>query len=149
MVNFSDYRDPNENVSINKRVEQIKYQFETIHEKARDNIKKKQELQKKHQDQSHKVTEDKLEVGQLVTIKALKSQGKLQPRFNGIFKIIGISRNGNYRLETMSGVELKQAFISSKLKKVAENLEEDDSLAYVEIERILKHRKRNIIRILI
>ena len=80
--------------------------------------------------------------GQLVTIKSLKLAGKLQPKYHGIYKIIGGTKHGNYRLETMTGTELKQAFVPERLKKLPEDIEEDDPDAHVEVEKILKHRKR-------
>ena len=106
------------------------------------NIRRRQVKQKEQQDKSHKVTQERMQDGQLVTIKSLKLAGKLQPKYHGIYKIIGSTKHGNYRLENRDGTELKQAFVPERLKKVAHDLIEEDANAHVEVEKILGHRKR-------
>ena len=141
MNNFEDYI-PNEKLQITKRSKEIKTQYEELVEEAKQNVTRKQSKQIKQQDNSRNVTLERMSDGQLVTIKSLKIAGKLQPKYHGIYKIIGSTKYGNYRLESMDGTELKQAFVPERLKKVAEDISEDDPNAHVEVETILKHRKR-------
>ena len=143
MNHFEDYVEDGEQLSLTKRVEEIKEQHEHLHEKAKENIKKKQIQQIKSQNKSHKISTERFHEGQLVTIKALQIQGKLQPKYNGIYRITGHTKHGNYRLETLNGVQLKNSFISSRLKLVPEDIEEDDDEAHVEVDHIVKHRKYN------
>ena len=141
MNEFEDYRQ-DVNVAVERRVKEIKTQYEDLVEDAKNNIRRRQ-IQQKHQtDTNRKVTEERMQDGQLVTIKSLKLAGKLQPKYHGTYKIIGSTKHGNYRLENMDGTELKQSFVPERLKKVAHDLVENDANAHVEIEKILGHRKR-------
>ncbi len=142
MNHFEDYRKPSESLSLTKRLDEIKQNFENAHEIAKENIEKKQKIQKRQQDSTHRVTQEPLDIGQLVTIKSLQIKGKLQPVYNGIYRITGTTRNGNYLLETETGKPLKSSFISSRLKKVSEAVEEDDPNAHCEVEQILAHSRR-------
>ncbi len=141
MNHFENYI-PNEQLSIEKRVQEIKEQYDSLVEDAKRNITKKQVQQIATQDGHRKVTTERMPDGQLVTIKSLKLAGKLQPKYHGVYKIIGGTKHGNYRLESMTGVELKQSFVPERLKKLPDDIEENDPNAHFEIEEIIKHRKR-------
>lgn len=121
MNNFEDYI-PNEKLQITKRSKEIKTQYEELVEEAKQNVTRKQSKQIKQQDNSRNFTLERMSDGQLVTIKSLKIAGKLQPKYHGIYKIIGSTKYGNYRLESMDGTELKQTFVPERLKKVAEDI---------------------------
>ena len=141
MNHFENYI-PNEQLSVGKRVQEIKEQYDSLVNDAKRNISRKQVQQMATQDGRRKVTTERMPDGQLVTIKSLKLAGKLQPKYHGVYKIIGSTKHGNYRLESATGTELKQAFVPERLKKLPDDIEEDDPNAHVEIEEIIGHRKR-------
>ena len=143
MNHFEDYQDTGEQLSLTKRIEEIKNQYENLQPDAKANIEKRQAQQKIQQDKSHKVVEERFNEGELVTLKSLKIRGKMQPPYYGTYRITGHTKNGNYTLETVNGKALKNSFISSRLKRISDTVEEDDPNAHVEIDYILKHRKYN------
>lgn len=83
-----NYDSQDHKESLQKRFKTIKKLLEEDHEKARSNIKKKQEIQKQVQDARNNVTNEVLRPGQLVTIKSMKIQNKLEPKYNGIFEVV-------------------------------------------------------------
>jgi len=123
-------------------IRRIQNLFENIQEEVKVNRCEYQTRQKKIQDNNHQVTNKPFEIGQLVTIKSLKIQNKLQPKYNGIFKIVEITSHGNYKLENENGEILRNSYFHSRLKPVNNeiDLEEEE---HCEVEKILKHRTRN------
>ena len=73
----------------------------------------------------------------------MKIQGKLQPKYNGIFKIVDVTSHGNYKLVNERNQPLKQSFLHSSLKKVPNDVELEDDLEHCEVDCILNHRTRN------
>ena len=53
-----------------------------------------------------------------MTIKSLKIQGKLEPKYLGVFKVTKISDKGNYLLKNEKGIPLKQSIPQSRLKVI-------------------------------
>ena len=141
--NFDNFILTNdEKILYENNIKRIKHLFETIQEEIKQNRNEFQVKQKKVQDSSHQLAKEPFKVGDLVTIKALKIQGKLQPRYNGVFKIDSITSHGNYRLKNDKNEFLKQSFLHSRLKKVPIDVELDED-EHCEVECILKHRTRN------
>lgn len=69
----------------------------------------------------------------------MKIQGKLEPKYNGIFEVVGKTRLGNYILKNEVGEELKNHYVLSRLKKVSNELEAENIYDYLEVDEILFH----------
>ena len=137
MNEFDDYsftQDP-----VNERIIEIKQMVECTHPKVLERIKEKQEKQNKYQDSRNTVENEKLDIGDKVTIRSMKIQGKLQPHYHGIYKIHGKIKAGNYYLINSEQVILKESYPRSRLKRVPNDVDEK----YIEMEKILNSRKIN------
>ena len=62
---------------------------EGTHPKVLERIKEKQIKQNMYQDRRNTVENEKLDIGDKVTILSLQIQGKSQPNYLGIYKIHG------------------------------------------------------------
>lgn len=83
---------------MEKNTNRIKTLFENIQVEIKSNRNEFQIKQKKSS-RSKSLAKEPYNIGDLVTIKAFKIQGKLQPKYNGIFKIDSITSHDNYRLK--------------------------------------------------
>ena len=92
-----------------------------------------------YQDRRNTVENEKLDIGDKVTILSLKIQGKLQPNYHGIYKIHGKTKAGNYYLIDSEQVVLKESYPRSRLKLVSREVDEK----YTIMEKILESRKIN------
>ena len=81
--------------------------FESTHETIKKNRHEFQIKQKKVQDSNHSVAIKPFSINDNVTIKSMRLQKKLQPKYNGIFKIAGITSHGNYILTNEKNETLK------------------------------------------
>jgi len=116
--NFDDY-DSQSNIVLAREanINRLKDVFENVQTNI---VRKRNEfasVQKAIQDNSHKLAKNPYKIDYLVTVKAMKMQGKMQLKFNGIFRIASITSNGNYKLTNDKGELLKQSFLHSRLKK--------------------------------
>ena len=140
MNEFEDWSDTCENeIGLWKRSVEIKKLIEENQIKARKNISQAQVSQIKNQNQSHNIVEEKLTKGTYVMIKTANKKNKLEANYHGPFTIDDITKNGNYWLKNSKGERLKQSLPLSRLK-VVEKPEDEEIF---EVEKILKHRKRN------
>ena len=137
MNTFDDYTTINDD--LDDRMIEIKQMIEGVHPKVVERIKERQEKQTMYQDRRHTVEDERLKIGDKVTIKSLKIQGKMQPNFHGIFKLNGFTRTGNYYLENSENQLLKQSYPRSRLKLISSEAEE----RYANMEKILNSRKIN------
>ena len=92
-----------------------------------DTIAEKQESQMRSQDNRNNVEPDKIPIGAIVYIES---------KYHGPYKVSGYTRLGNYNLETLKQIPLKQSYPRELLKLVIT----DKSL--ITIEKIVKRRKR-------
>ncbi len=77
-------------------------------------------------------------------LKSEKLQGKLEARYQGPYKIHSQTKNKNYYLENTKGIKLKNSYPLSRLKVVADTVNDDES--QFEIEKILNERINKGIR---
>ena len=105
-----------ETAELLQRTQEIKVLSET-QDKARVNIDKKQITQQKNQNEQHNVQIDRVPNGTTVLVKNEGILQKLDARYKGPFKIIGITSNLNYELEDATGT-----YPLHKLKIVEQNL---------------------------
>lgn len=71
------------------------------------NIEKAQEYQKKVQNAKTNPTDTVLEKGSRVMIRNEELTGKLEPKFQGKYIVVGQASGGNYILKTTNGIKLK------------------------------------------
>ncbi|KAL0386205.1 UNVERIFIED_CONTAM: hypothetical protein Sradi_3014800 [Sesamum radiatum] len=66
-----------------------------------------------------RVKERTLQIGDLVLrkVKVQKSVGKLEPKWEGPYRVIEIRREGTYKLATMEGLEVPRTWSIQKLKR--------------------------------
>ena len=141
--NFDDY-DSQSNIVLAREanINRLKDVFETVQTNI---VRKRNEfasVQKAIQDNSHKLAKDPFKIDDLVTVKAMKMQGKMQPKFNGIFRIASITSHGNYKLTNDRGDVLKQSFLHSRQKKIPNDVELEEE-EHLEVEAINDHRTKN------
>jgi len=141
--NFDDY-DSHSNIVLAREanINRIKNVFENVQTNI---VRKRNEFastQKVIQDNSHKIAKEPFKINDLVTVKAMKIQGKMQPKFNGIFRIDSITSHGNYKLKNNRGELLKQSFLHSRLKKIPNEIELEEE-EHLEVESLLNHRTKN------
>ena len=95
---------------------------EEVNAKAKSNIEKAQEKQKKQFDAKHKPPT--FQPGDKVWIynsrKDTRQGGKLEWNWNGPYKIVEQTSRGTYRLQNEQGKLLKQAVSSNRLKPYIE-----------------------------
>ena len=77
-------------------------------------------------------------IGSFVTAINFNKSSKLEPKWEGPFKIVAVNRSGSYTLRDTDGEIIPLNFVSSQLKLVASD--NNDSF---EIEKILDDRKVN------
>ena len=108
-------------------------------EKALAIIADKQVAQKAIQDKQNKIRFEQLEPGTTVYVKREGMLGKLEPRYEGPYKIVRKTSMGNYEIVDPTNAAAKKTYPLHKLKVV----EDDDTLPEfsVEVRRILDHRK--------
>ena len=109
-------------------INRIKNVFENVQTNI---VRKRNEFastQKVIQDNSHKIAKEPFKINDLVTVKAMKIQGKMQPKFNGIFRIDSITSHGNYKLKNNRGELLKQSFLHSRLKRIPNEIELEEEV---------------------
>lgn len=99
-------------------------------------LKESQSASRERVDKSNAGKLRVLEVGSQVYMEIAGMLGKLEPKYRGPYKVVGVTRLGNYILETLKGKQLKNSVHISKLKPC---LSEDEEEAY-EYEAILGHR---------
>ena len=137
---FEDYKTLTD-TPIEKRSKEIKELLEETHPKTIEKLKSKQEQQKEQQNVRNKLEDEKLKIGQTVTIKSLKIQSKLQPNYHGIYKIDEITAKGNYYLINEKNERLKQSYPRSRLKVIEVNKDLENE-KHFEVEAIRDVRKR-------
>ena len=71
-----------------------------------------------------------------------KIQGKLEPKYNGIYTIERKTRCGNYILKNQAGESLKQSYVPSRLKLIPDDINKERLFEFLEIKRIIKHKKK-------
>ena len=140
MNNFENYGAELEQTPIEKRALDIRQLIEESQPAAQETIREKQVAQKNNQNKRQSSQDYELELGEKVTVKSLKIQGKLQNNYVGIYEIDGKTPNGNYWLKNAQDERLKQSFPLSRLKLVNNEVELEE---HWEVERIINHRKRN------
>jgi hypothetical protein len=131
--------DSSDEDALYKRAIEIRSLVEDTRTNALEKIKKAQTRQKSSQDKAHNISPP-WPVGTQVFIKNPKFIGKLGRKFTGPYKIVGITPNQNYWLETPDGVKLSTSYPRSRLKKTT--LQDTASESY-EVEAILDHKIRN------
>lgn len=112
---FSDYRNEDQR-SCGKRSMEIKELIEQTAVKATNKMNTAKQKQKAIQNKRENVTDKLIDIGSAVTLKSLKIQRKLEPKYIGIFKVSGITKNGNYWLTNEKGHQHKQSVPKSRLK---------------------------------
>jgi len=143
MNNFEDFSsielDWSVAAGLEKRSREIKVLVEQTHVKAKANIEKSQENQKRSQNRQHRITTEQLPVGTTVYVTVTGMHDKLHPRYRGPFKVTGQTNLGNYLLQNALGEPMMDNFPLSRLKVVTD----DESVFsdYVRVEKILDHRK--------
>ena len=140
--NFDDYLPESEN-NINKEnnIKRIKTLIETTQKNIKSNRLEFQIKQNQVQNDSHRLAKEPYKIGDKVTIKVMKIQGKLQPRYNGIYTIENVTTHGNYTLKNENNQTLKNSFLHSRLKLIPPNNELDEvDEDVLEIEYIIAHR---------
>jgi len=141
---FEDYDKQSESTLTQQRnIQRVQELIESTHPMIKSRRNEFAIKQKRNQDNSHSVATEPFNVGDLVTIKSMKIQGKLQPKYNGIFKIASITSHGNYILENNDGETLKYSFLHSRLKKVNNDINLDNDQETIDVIEIIKHRTQN------
>ena len=135
--------DISEELAQFERSKQIKNLIEVDRVEVIKNIEKAQESQLKIQNARTKPTEEVLKTGTKVLLKNEGINGKLEPKFQGPFTVVGQSSGGNYKLNTADGKPVLSNYPITKLKPILDD--EDKPSESVEIEKILGKRKNESI----
>ena len=105
MNKFRDYSQIAFDKSVELRSAEIKELVEKTQPIAIDNIQKKQLIQQKQQNKRDKA-ETPIKFGTIVTIKSLKIQGKLMPKYIGVYTITRIIKKGIFYLTNSIGKQM-------------------------------------------
>ena len=124
---------------VNEKIIEIKQMVECTHPNVLERIKERQVKQNIYQDSSNTAEKENLDIGDKVTVRSMKINGKLQPHYHGICKIHGKTKAGNYYLINSEQVILKESYPRFRLKRVQNDVDEK----YIEMEKILNSRKIN------
>lgn len=131
-----------ESTAITKRAMELEKMFDSVIPEARGNVESAKIQQRRGQNQRSNILNEPLAQGTVVYVRVVSGKGKLEPHYIGPYRIHGQTANNNYWLINRHGKTLKTSYPVTRLKVVdvedAEEIKED-----VEVERILKHRKRN------
>ena len=138
-IDYNSNKDVSEEISLYERSKEIKKLIETSRSETLKNIEKAQEYQKKVQNTRTNPTDTVLEKGSRVMIRNEGLTGKLEPKFQGKYIVVGQASGGNYILKTANGIKLKKNYPITKLKPVLEDI--DSEKETVEVEAILDKRK--------
>ena len=111
--------------------------LEINYAKALENISKQQEKQVRIQNDNHKTTEEKLEKGTYVYVRTTGLHDKLYPRYRGPFRIIDVTKHGNYIIENILKERMADTYPRQRLKVVSHNDENLDNIW--RIQKIIKH----------
>ena len=125
---------------IEIRLSELRRLYDTVHPAAIENIKDKQNEQKRSQDNRSSVLKENLAPGTKVMIKNEKILQKLENRFTNRCTVVGVDKNGNYILKDETGDTLKDVVPLQQLKIIKDSDPEQSAL---EVEAILNHRKIN------
>ncbi|CAF0856919.1 unnamed protein product [Brachionus calyciflorus] len=148
LEDWSNQKEEEEEYALYRRSEEIRKLYNFNVPMALDSVEKSQERQRQVQNrrENSKISEEIIENGTKVFIKAVGLQNKLEPKFYGPYTVVGQTPNGNYWLENSKNKKLKTLYPRSRLKVVPSEVgvEEDcDKRPHEEVEEIIKHRKRN------
>ena len=127
--------------SVIARTNEIKNLFDYSIPKAITSIENSQEKQREIQNRNQNTVHDKIPIGQTVYLKCEGLLSKLEPRFKGPYKIVEITRRGNYKVENSLKEKLPESYPRHKIKVVEDDkrLPEDSA----EVEKIIKHKTIN------
>ena len=140
---FDDFDATNPTMLARRQnIDRIRHLLEEVQPNIANRRNEYAVKQKEIQDNSHKLAKEPFKIGDLVTVKSMKIQGKMMPKFNGLFRIESITSHGNYRLTNEKGELLKQSFLHSRLKNVPKDIELEEE-EHMEVEKIIAHRSRN------
>ena len=139
--NFSEIElDWSISAGLEKRSREIRTLVEETLPKAKSNIDKHQEAQKKSQNKQHTIQEEILDIGTKVYVTIPGMHDKLHPKYRGPFTIVSTTPFGNYILENVMQERMKDSFPLQRLKVVPDVHLDDESL--VRFDKILDHRKK-------
>lgn len=127
-------------IALRNRADEIQSLINKKHQKAIASIQEKQVVQKGIQD-SHKVIEDELPAGTMVMLKKEGLLKKLEPKYDGLYKVIRRTGKFNYVIEDADDNKTQKTVPLRKLKIVERDKTHYEQSA--EVEEILKRRTRN------
>ena len=153
MNGFENYllendQSANDDLCLEKRVQEIKRQYENFMSKAFDKIEAAQTEQRDQQDARHKIIPEKLKIGTKVYLKApgLLVKNKLDEAFFGPYTVHSVSSLGNYWLLNEFGELLKQSYPISKLKIVGESEEEVYEMEAIRAHRLIGKKREYFVK---
>jgi hypothetical protein len=122
---FDDYIVKDKEIyeqAVQNRLIQLKELFDETHAAASKNITKSQIKQVNTQNRQTNPSNEPLEIGSTTYVKDCRLiKGKMEPHFDGPFKISGRNiDSGNYLLQTLEGENLKSSYPRWKLKPTAD-----------------------------
>jgi hypothetical protein len=129
-----------ETESLSSRAIEIKDLVENKQDTALERIRNAQKLQTKQQDRHQNVQVERLEPGTVVYVKTMGIQSKLAPKYRGPFRIIEVTKNGNYILENTLNERMADTYPLHRLKVIKDGDEEFDQV--FRVQKIIKHRQR-------
>ena len=140
----NEYTDYVENPTLQKEAEilqrtiQLANLDENLRPLVKTNIEKAQETQKINQNKQNNVLLNALPLGTVVYIKNEGLLNKLDPRFRGPYKVVGVSERQNYYLEDSLGGKLVDVYPLHKLK-----IADHELIMEMDVEKIVSHKMLN------
>ena len=145
MLKFKNWTDPmgqNETESLKERSKEIRKLVEVNYVKALENIDHAQVNQKLEQDKRNKIKVDRLPIGTKVYVAVKGIKGKLYPKYRGPFKVIEVTKLGNYILENILKERMADTYPLQRLKVVPDDKDDDNLGEFFSIEKVLRHRTK-------
>ena len=129
-----------EKLLIWNRATEIRTMIEGTLPQATSNIKNRQEIQIKAQNNAHRIDENELAKDTDVYLSLPGKKDKLFPRYTGPYTVLERAKNGNYILMDKMKNKLPDTFPRERLKVVEIKELEDESSNTFEVEKVVDHR---------
>ena len=119
-------------------MDHMQWMNQIIYPHVAEKVRARQEVGVEKFAQSHHIKDSRLRPGTMVMALDPTRASKLDPRYEGPYKILRCNRGGAYEIQDMTGETLKRRFPPGALKQVSNKLAEQDPV--YEVQAILEHR---------